>query len=128
MTPPALRSDATLGEWLSAHARAVGGRRLALDIGGGTLAALVVTVWRPTGWPALLGVALCFVAFGAWAVAERRLAHRRPGVLPPVGEAPARDWSPAWYALRAVAAVVGVLATTLAVFGFLFGVLGPWIS
>lgn len=127
--PPSVpRSDATLGEWLSAHAREVSTRRLALDVGGGALAAFVVALWRPTGWPALLGAALCFVAFGAWAVAERRLtAPRPPAALPPSVEPPP-DWSPAWHAVRAAAALVGTLAAALAVFGFFFGVLGTWIS
>lgn len=128
MAPSVLHDDATLGEWLSAHARDVSTRRLVLDVGVGGAGALLVALWRPVGWPALLGAALCFVAFGLWAAAERRLAApRSPGALPsPSGPPP--DWTPAWRALRAAAALVGTLAAALAVFGFLFGVLGTWIS
>lgn len=128
MAPAVPHADGTLGEWLAARARAVSPRRLALDVGGGGTGALLAALWRPPGWPALLGAALCFVAFGAWAVAERRLtAPRLSDTLPSLGEPPA-DWSPAWRALRAAAALVGTLAAALATFGLVFGVLGTWIS
>lgn len=135
MTPSAHHADATLGEWLTAHARAVSPRRLALDVVGGGLVACLVALWRPAAWPALLGASLCFVAFGVWATAERRLVAARavsPSPadirLPRPGEPAPRDWAPAWRALRAVAGVLGVIAAALAGFGFLFGVLGTWIS
>jgi hypothetical protein len=47
---------------------------------------------------------------------------------PTLGDAPPRNATLTWQALRAVAGVVGVLAAALAGFGFLFGVLGTWIS
>jgi hypothetical protein len=50
------------------------------------------------------------------------------GALPPPGEPLARDWSAAWRVVRGAAAVLGTLAAALAVFGFLFGVLGAWTS
>jgi hypothetical protein len=127
MTSSAPHADPTLGEWLAARARDVSSRRLALDVAGGGLVALLVALWRPAGWPALLGAALCFVAFGVWAAAERRLASRPPDSLP-LAVTSRADWTPAWRALRAAAAVVGTLAAALTVFGCLFGVLGTWIS
>ena len=67
MADAALRSDATLAEWLAAHARAVSARRLTLDVIGGTVVAVAAALGRPLGSPVLLAVALCVVRFGAWA-------------------------------------------------------------
>ncbi len=115
MVHTALRSDATLPEWLSAHAHAATERRLALDLGGGGLLVAAAVLWRPRGWPTVLAAGLCFAAFGAWAVAERRVA----------ADVASRG---AWRAVRAAAAVVGALAAVLFGFSLLFGVLGTWIS
>lgn len=123
MADAAFSPDATLPEWLAAHARAVSARRLALDLAGGGLVALAAALWRPPGWPALLGAGLCFTAFGAWAVAERRLAATPPRAWPSTDGRRA-----AWRALRGLAAVVGTLAAALLAFALLFGVLGTWIS
>ena len=69
VAPSVSRADARLGEWPSAHARDVSTRRLVVDVGVGGAGALLVAIWRPVGWPALLGAALCFAAFGTWAAA-----------------------------------------------------------
>lgn len=121
---PAVRSDATFPEWLSAHARAVTGRRLALDLLGGGLVVAAAVLWRPKGWLAVLAAGLYVAAFGAWALAERRLAAGPAEPEP----APSRDAAVAWRAARAIAAVVGTLAAVLLGFVLLFGVLGTWIS
>ncbi|GJG85464.1 hypothetical protein tb265_06450 [Gemmatimonadetes bacterium T265] len=123
MVNTALRSDATLAEWLAARAQAVTPRRLALDLLGGGLAVGAAALWRPRGWPALLAVGLCFVAFGAWAVAERQVAERAAAA--PL--APREAVGP-WRTVRALAAVVGTLAAGLLGVVLLFGVLGTWIS
>lgn len=63
------------------------------------------------------------MSFGAWALAERRLTEWRLAAPAGFGAAPF-----AWRALRVAAGVAGALAAALAVYGFLFGVLGTWIS
>jgi hypothetical protein len=121
MTPPAVHPDVSLGAWLAAHARDVSDRRLALDVGAGALATLLLTLWRPPGRSVLLAAALCFVAFGVWATAARQLAT-------------ADAWDATagrvavWRLVRAAAGVAGVLAAALAGFGLVFGVIGRVIS
>ena len=118
------RPDPTLTESLTAHARAVSGRRVVLDLVGGALAVMAGALWRPRGWPAVVAAGVCFVAFGAWALAERRLAGPNEGW--PASERGGRVL--AWRAVRTTAAVVGSLAAVLLGFALLFGVLGTWIS
>src|SRR4051812_7677506 len=76
MMNPALRPDANLGEFLAARARAASDGRLVADVIAGCCAALGVTVWRPAGWLALLGVSVCLTAFGVWGIADRELRER----------------------------------------------------
>lgn len=124
MVNSAQRPEATLPELLSAHALEVSARRLALDLVGGALLAAAAGLWRPPGWPAVVGAALCFTAFGAWGFAERRLAGDPPVPGAPLGHGRATGWR----AVHALAGAVGALAAALLVFGVLFGVLGTWIS
>jgi len=71
-----LRADARLPELLAERARAASDLRLAADIAGGILAAAATLVWRPAVWVLLLSAALCFVAYGAWGIADRAIANR----------------------------------------------------
>lgn len=124
MPDTVVRPDPTLTEWLAARARAASARRLALDVAGGALAVVGGALWRPRGWPAVVAAGVCFAAFGAWALAERRLAGPNHGW--PAAEPGGRVL--AWRALRTTAAAVGSVAAVLLAFALLFGVLGTWIS
>jgi hypothetical protein len=73
MVAEELPSNASLAELLSARARRTPADRLMIDIVGGALVAIAAVWARPSGWVALLAAAICFVCYGAWAVAERRL-------------------------------------------------------
>lgn len=119
-----VRADPTLAEWLAVRAHTATVRRLALDLAGGTLAIVVGTLWRPRGWPAVVAAGACFVAYGAWAFAERRLTGG--GEERFAREDGGRALT--WRVLRSAAAVVGGAAALLLVFALLFGVLGTWIS
>jgi hypothetical protein len=117
MMPLAVGPDASLAELLSARARMAAPSRLALDIvGGGAVAA--TSAWaRPIGWLVLSTAALCFFAYGLWAVAERHLADpTQSGV---------RD---RWVVLQSLAALLGVAAFVMLLFAALGVGLGTWIS
>lgn len=118
---PSTADDGTLESVLRRHAHAVSARRLALDVAGGGLVAALLLVWRPIAWPTGLGIALCFVAFGVWGTAERRLAVA--DALGDAGPATASERR-AWRALRAAAGAVGVVAAALAGFSLLSGAFG----
>ncbi|PYP78023.1 MAG: hypothetical protein DMD35_12715 [Gemmatimonadetes bacterium] len=120
MMNPALRPDASLSEFLVARARAASDGRLVLDVVGGSLLAIGVATWRPTGWISLAGVALSLVAFGFWGIADRELRERAHGS----SSATVRVLR----AVRAAATLVGVLSALTALFAGLGVALGVWIS
>ncbi|MGZ8457637.1 MAG: hypothetical protein ACXWZ4_13640 [Gemmatirosa sp.] len=128
MADSVVRPDAGLAELLTLRARSATPRRLALDVVGGLLAAVLVAIWQPVAWPALLAAALCFASYGAWAAADRGLAPAKARaraelrVPPPVLE------PTLWRSARAVSAAVGVASAVALVYSTLFGVIGRWIS
>ena len=122
------RSDIGLPELLSTRARAASARRLGLDLGLGGAVALLAVVWRPLAWQTLLCAALCFAAYGAWGIADRRLrAAREADPLAAALHGPAADL-PLWRAVRGAAALIGTLAAAGLVLSTMFGILGRWIS
>lgn len=68
--------EETLGEFLAGRARAASEVRLVGDAAFSVLAAVAVGVWRGPLWDARIAIALCFVAFGIWGIADRDLARR----------------------------------------------------
>jgi hypothetical protein len=102
--------DANLPELLAARARGASDGRLVLDVSGGLLAAGAAVLWRPTAWILVLGVALCFAAFGTWGIADRELHDdTRP---------PASPIARVLRMLRVLAIVVGgVAAVTVLLVG-----------
>jgi hypothetical protein len=107
----------TLPALLAARARAASDGRLTLNAGGGLIAASLALTVRPPAWPLLLPVATCFLAYGAWGIADRALHERPPGAH---AVRPLR-------ALRAGAVVLGI-SSVLAVGGVIMGfMLGNWI-
>lgn len=110
-----MTTEQGLTEFLSDRAHRASDTRLALDVALGVVGAVVAIVRRPWAWPVLLGAALCFLAFGAWAIADRELAERRSdhGAL-------ARTLR----GVRVISAAVGALAGAemlLAVLGMALG-------
>jgi hypothetical protein len=120
MMNPALRPDATLGEFLAARARAASDGRLVADVIAGCCGALAVMAWRPVGWLALLGVAVCLAAFGVWGIADRELRERvnapRAHVVRVLG------------IVRVASTFVGALAAIATMIAVLGIMLGTWIS
>jgi hypothetical protein len=120
MVAEQLPTNASLSELLSARARRTPADRLLIDIVGGALVAAVSLWARPAGWVALLAVATCFLSYGAWAIAERRL-------LPPAW--PARiEHESAWRALHTTSAFIGLAAFGLLLFACLGIALGTIVS
>jgi hypothetical protein len=128
MVDAAARPDIGLPELLAERARAASARRLGLDLGLGGAVALAAVVWRPTAWQTLLCAALCFAAYGAWGMADRRLrAGRDADPLALALHGPRADL-PVWRAVRGASALVGTLAAAGLVLSTMFGILGRWIS
>lgn len=79
--------EETLGEFLAGRARSASEVRLVGDAAFSVFAAVAVGVWRGPLWDVRIALALCFVAFGIWGVADRDLARctestrRTPSVL-----------------------------------------------
>jgi hypothetical protein len=120
MINPALRPDASLPEYLAARARASSDGRLVVDVIGGACVAIGVAAWRPTGWLCMSGAAACFVAFGAWGIADRELGER--------GDSGRNATRRTLAAIRIVALRLGVHAAAIALFSALALTLGTWIS
>ena len=114
-------TEVGLREFLAARARRASDARLALNAGGGLLG-LTCALWlRPAGWLVLAALATCFVAYGAWGMADRELRERYPA---PGRQAGARVLQ----ALRAVLAIVGATAVLTAIVGAAGLALGTIIS
>jgi hypothetical protein len=68
--------EETLGEFLASRARGASEIRLVGDAAFSIFAAVAVGVWRGPLWDVRIAIALCFLAFGIWGVADRDLARR----------------------------------------------------
>ena len=73
---PQQSHEETLGEFLAGRARAASETRLVGDAAFSVLAAIAVGVWRGPLWDVRISIALCFLAFGIWGVADRDIARR----------------------------------------------------
>jgi hypothetical protein len=120
MVLSALRPDASLSEFLAHRARSASIRRLSIDLAVGIAAASAALWWRRAAWLVLTSLAMCFLAYGAWGLADRarsRVAARENRLVHAFLEA-----------LCAAMAALGVLAAA----GLLLSVwaiaLGTWIS
>ena len=114
------RADAGIAELLSHRARRASDGRLAIDAAGGIGAAALLALLRFPGWIILVSVALCFVAFGVWGIADRELAER----VTRQPEVPHRSLR----VLRIAAVFLGALAAASFALNILGTVLGTWIS
>lgn len=113
-------SDASLAEILSARARRTPFDRLVIDLVGGGLVVAAAMWARPGGWVALASAASCFLGYGAWAIAERRLS--------PVPWPATVRHEEIWRAVRGAAAFVGIGGFVLLLFATLGLALGSIVS
>ncbi len=109
--------EVTLVTLLAARARRASDARLALNTGGGLIAAALAFALRPPVWPLIVATGACFFAYGAWGITDRALSEC---------PADARQAN-TLRVLRAAVVVVGILSA-LAVGGLVMAVaLGNWI-
>jgi len=115
----AIRHDNSVGDALVRHSRRASTRRLIIDVTGGLSTAALAAAWTPPGWLLLASAALCFAAFGGWALADRVL------------ETPSRVSNSTIAAslliLRTLAIPVGIAAFLILVFGGLEIAMGTFI-
>jgi hypothetical protein len=117
-----MSSAPSLTAALAARARAASDGRLALDVGGGLVAALVIGIWRPSAWPIGVSAAIGLAAFGAWGIAEREIQERASDV------AAGRRLVLALRVLQGISITAGILAAAVAGFALLAFALGTIIS
>jgi hypothetical protein len=67
--------EETLAQFLASRARDASQMRLAGDAAFSIFAAVAVGFWRGPLWDVRIAIALCFVAFGLWGIADRDLAR-----------------------------------------------------
>lgn len=108
-------------QFLSDRARHASDTRLALDAAGGVVIALAAVLWRPSEWVLLVGLALCFAAYGGWGMADRELGERTTTRASASSLRLVR-------ALRWVAAIIGFAAGLTVLFRLFTLALGTWIS
>lgn len=76
MTESRAESDLSLSEFLSSRARHASDARLALDVACGFVVAVAAALWHGPGWHLITPAAVCFLAYGAWGIADRELLER----------------------------------------------------
>lgn len=111
--------EETLGQFLASRARSASELRLVGDAAFSIFAAVAVGFWRGPLWDVRIAIALCFVAFGLWGIADRDLARTpdapwREVVVPRV--------------TRAVATVLGFGAAAYLMMSLLGRAIGRVIS
>ena len=121
MTEPVVHPGESLPAFLARRARGASDVRLALDLGGGVLAAAAVAFARLPAWPVLLFAAVCFAAYGAWGIADRELTER-------AGTADDDGSLRSLRAARGAAAGVGAAAAGGLVLSLLSFIFHGWIS
>ena len=119
MSESRVESEVSLTEFLSARARHSSDARLALDVAGGFVIAVAAALWHGPGWRLITPAAACFLAYGAWGIADRELLER-------IGATP-RSLT-LLRAARLAAAIVGIVAAVSLVLIGMAVALGTIIS
>ncbi|HEV2018325.1 MAG TPA: hypothetical protein VGQ98_08505 [Gemmatimonadaceae bacterium] len=120
MVLSALRPDASLPEFLVHRARSASVRRLSIDVAVGVAGFAAALYWRPAGWLVVASLALIFIAYGGWGIADRARSI-----------AATRDSRLSHTLLRALCFLLGatgVLATAALLYSVWAIALGTWIS
>jgi hypothetical protein len=118
MTSDVSDKEETLGEFLASQARAASDTRLAGDVIAAVLTAIVIAFWRGPIWDVRIGIAICFLSFGVWGLADRDLERRSN---------PRRMFG-FLNMTRLVAATVGFVAAAYVMLSLLGRAIGPVIS
>lgn len=120
MVLSALRPDASLLEFLAHRAKSASVRRLSIDIAVGAAGFAAAFYWRPSGWLVVGSLAVIFVAYGGWGIADRARAA-----------ASARDSRVSRAFLNGLCLLLGaagMLATAVLLYSVWALALGTWIS
>jgi hypothetical protein len=120
MVLSALRSDASLPEFLSHRAKSASVLRLSIDLAVGLAGFAAALHWRPAGWLVVASLALIFFAYGGWGIADRARSI-----------AATRDSRLSRALLDAVCFLLGatgLLATAVLLYSVWALALGTWIS
>ena len=115
MTDRSVELDSSLSDFLATRARGSTDTRLAIDVAGGLVVAIIAAVWRGPGWHLIASASLCFLGYGAWGIADRELNERA---------AAGESRLSVLRAARIAATVLGVIAALALVLGGLFVLLG----
>jgi hypothetical protein len=120
MVLSALRPDASLPEFLAHRARSASARRLSIDLAVGVAGLSAAFHWRPAGWLVIASLALIFLTYGGWGIADRvrSIASARESRL-------SRTLLDALCFLLGAA---GALATATLLYSVWAMALGTWIS
>ena len=74
--------EETLGEFLASRARRVSDTVLARHAITAALALVAIAAWRGPAWDIRLSIAICFLAFGFWGIADRDLRENERATRP----------------------------------------------
>ena len=119
MSQSRANAEPSLTEFLSTRARRASDGRLALDVACGLVVALAAAIWQGPGWRLITPAAVCFLAYGAWGIADRELLER-------IGATPRR--LTVLRAARLAAAITGIVAAIALVLIAMAVALGRIIS
>jgi len=111
--------EETLGEFLASRARRASDFRLAGHAIAAVFAAIAIAAWGGPAWDIRLSIAVCFLAYGIWGVADRDITAKQ--AAPPLVLL-------ALQAARTVAAVSGFAAGAYLMMALLGRALGRIIS
>jgi hypothetical protein len=120
MVLSALRPDASLPEFLAHRAKAASMRRLSTDLVVGLAAFSAALYWRPSAWLVAASLALCFVAYGGWGVADRARSAAASRNNP--------ELHATMEALCFLLGAVGVVSVAALLYSVWAVALGTWIS
>ena len=119
MVTRAPEQEETLGEFLASRARDATESRLAGDVIAAVLTGIAIAFWRGPFWDIRIGIALCFLAYGMWGIADRDLGRAQPR---------RRAMSEFLKLTRLVAATIGFSAAAYVVMSLLGRAIGRVIS
>lgn len=120
MMTNSLPQNASLGALLHERALKSSQMRLMLDIALGAAFAAASWWFHPKFWIVLVSAGLCFVCYGAWAIAERELENSVDTM--------SQFEEYVLGGIRVVALLAGVASALVMTFSLITKMLGTWIS
>lgn len=113
------QQEESLGEFLATQARRASEPLLAGHAITAVLAAVGIAAWRGPLWDVRLGIAVCFLAFGIWGIADRDLMQHPTG---------SRRFRLGRRTARVIAAAIGFAAAAYLMLALMGRALGTIIS